>query len=350
MTRKSVYLVTVFVILVGFVGCSKPTSDVDVIRRAVQATLTAQPAQTLASAARSVPATVLLPTATEKPATATRLPSTATPTAMPTAAPTATPAPTYTPTRSPTATPTSGPSVVSSTVVNLRAGPGTNYPMVGTTAQGGTYAIQSRNGDGTWLEICCVDKHTAWVAASVVKTTGGMGGVQIAKNIPTPPPSPTPAPVPTAAPPAQVNTAAFPQIGQEVETGGWRFKVLETHKRKAVYLYNTPYIAQGHFLVVIIEAVNQQPGTAYFRKDVAPYVEDVPGKGYSSSSKGSSYAAWQYSKDSEYDDVNPGVVSRMAIAFDLPDNLGDVLLSAGPFLNPKWIYLGNFAQMKSEDS
>ena len=188
------------------------------------------------------------------------------------------------------------------------------------------------------------DSGEAWISAQLVEPVSATSLPVKTSSAPTA----APAAQPTAVPAAQFNTSGFPQIGQEVEGGGWRLKVLETHKRKAVYLGDTAYIAQGHFLVLIIEAVNLQPGTSYFAKNVDLYLTDAPGKSYSSSSKGSSYGAWQYTKDSVYRDTNPGVVSRMAIAFDLSDNLGDVLVSTGKLL--KWIYLGNFAQMKSEDS
>ena len=226
---------------------------------------------------------------------------------------------------------------------NLRAGPGTNYSVIGSVKAGDVLGVSGRNSDGSWL-LVTPSGGEAWIFAQLVEPVSA-ASLPVKTST-----APTAVPVvqPTAAPAAQFNAGGFPKIGQEVEGGGWRFKVLETHKRKAVYFYDTAYIAQGHFLVLIIEAVNLQPGTNYFAKNVDLYLTDAPGKAYSSSSKGSSYAAWQYTKDSVYDDTNPGVVSRMAIAFDLPDNLGDVLVSTGKLL--KWIYLGNFAQMKSEDS
>lgn len=226
---------------------------------------------------------------------------------------------------------------------NLRTGPGTNYSVLGGVNAGETLSVLGRNGDSTWL-LVLAPSGEAWISAQLVESISISGLPVKTSSAPTV----VPVPQPTAQPRAQFNPNSFPQIGQDVEGGGWRFRVVETHKRKAVYLFDTAYIAQGHFLILIIEAVNLQPGTASFAKNVDLYVADVPGKTYESSSKGSSYAAWQYSKDSVYDDVNPGVVSRMAIAFDLPDSVGDVLVSTGKL--QKWIYVGNFAQIKSEDS
>jgi hypothetical protein len=243
------------------------------------------------------------------------------------------------PTAAPTPTADAAPKVIQPG--NLRAGPGINYAVIGSVKVGDKVRVTGRSNDQQWLQIA-TDAGEAWIFASLVEPLP-ITSLPVKTSI-----APTIAPSPTAKPAAQFNPASFPQIGQEVEAGGWRFKVIEIHKRKAVYLYNTAYIAQGRFLVLIIEAVNLQPGTSYFAKDVPFYLTDVPGRVYTSSGSGSSYATWQYSKDSVYDNVNPGMVSRMAIAFDLPDNLGDVLVSTGKHL--KWIYLGNFAQMKSEDS
>lgn len=140
---------------------------------------------------------------------------------------------------------------------------------------------------------------------------------------------------------------AFPKIGQEVEGRGWRFKVVEVHKRKAVYFYDNSYVAMGHFLVVIIDAVNLQSGTDYFARNLAPWVTDRSAKEYLPSFKGTLYAQWQYGGlDSIFTDVNPGQSVRMAFVVDLPDDLGDILLSTAI---PAWVYLGNFSAMKSED-
>ena len=70
--------------------------------------------------------------------------------------------------------------------MNLRAGPGTNYPVVGATKQGQTYAVQGRTADNTWLEVCRIDQHAAWVAASVVATSGDFARVAVSQNIPPP--------------------------------------------------------------------------------------------------------------------------------------------------------------------
>jgi uncharacterized protein YraI len=336
-------------------ACAKPASPDSnevskLVQKAVEATLAAQPTQVAAPTATIPPPTVALTATREQPATATTVP-TAVPTNTSTPAPTATTAPTDIPTRVPSATPTMAPSVIVDKVVNLRAGPGTNYALVGTTKVGDQYNISGRNQDGSWLEVCCINNKPAWVAKSVVTVGGDIAGITVAKNIPpTPVPAPTakPAPAAKAAPPPQKDFgASFPQIGQEVQGNGWNFKVSAVHKRKAVYFYDSAYVAFGHWLIVIIDATNAQSGSDYFARNIGPWISDQPGKTYEDNSKASGYAEWQYGGlTSIYSDVNPGNLARIALAFDIPDNEGDVLLSTKI---PLWVYLGNFAAMSSED-
>jgi hypothetical protein len=62
----------------------------------------------------------------------------------------------------------------------------------------------------------------------------------------------------------------------------------------------------------------------------------------------SSYAEWQYGGlSSIYTDVNPGNFVRIALAYDLPDNTGEVYLKSDL---PTSIHIGNFSQMVSEDN
>jgi hypothetical protein len=137
-------------------------------------------------------------------------------------------------------------------------------------------------------------------------------------------------------------------IGQEIEAGGWRFKVSEVHKRKAVYFYDDAHVAMGRYLVVIIDATNLQSGTDYFDRTINPWVTDEPGNVFSVSGTASGYARWQYGGISSiYTDVDPGNFVRIALAVDLPEDTGKVLLSTDV---GKWIDLGDFASMASEDN
>lgn len=182
------------------------------------------------------------------------------------------------------------------------------------------------------------------------------GGIAAPRITPTPsntlPPTITPIPratappVPTKAP----DYSSFPQIGDEMALGGWTFKVYDVKKRKAVYFYDRSYIAQGHFLILFMEVKSHQSGTAYFGQ-LRPWITDSAGNVYRTSSRGSSYAQWQFEgMDSWYSDMNPGDVRGTAEAFDLPDSTGHVLLSLESKVEgAKWVYLGNFDEMILEE-
>src|SRR5690606_31109522 len=59
---------------------------------------------------------------------------------------------------------------VSANQVNLRAGPGTHYPIVGKLAAGADIQIVGRNDSSDWLRICCpVGEATeSWISAALV--------------------------------------------------------------------------------------------------------------------------------------------------------------------------------------
>lgn len=74
----------------------------------------------------------------------------------------------------PTAEPTEFPGVAASVVyltLNVRQGPGTNYPTVATLAQNDQVTVIGRNADNTWLAIR-LDGGAAWVIAESVGFEG----------------------------------------------------------------------------------------------------------------------------------------------------------------------------------
>jgi hypothetical protein len=90
--------------------------------------------------------------------------------------------------------------------VNLRSGPGTNYPRVGQAQKGQIFDITAKNPDGSWFQIPFNGK-TVWVIndARWTSALGDMNEVAVAENIPEPPPTPKPRPT---KPPAPTNTPA----------------------------------------------------------------------------------------------------------------------------------------------
>ena len=153
------------------------------------------------------------PTRTPRPAAAaaptytpTRRPAaTAQTRAAPTAAPTSTPgpavaAPTYTPTPRPAATAIPAASfTVDRDAVNVRAGPGTNYAILGSVRRGQSFRPTGRNPAGDWLAFD-FNGQPGWIFEPLVIVTRP-DLIAVAAVIPAPPPTPVPAP-PAAAQPA----------------------------------------------------------------------------------------------------------------------------------------------------
>jgi len=109
--------------------------------------------------------------------------------------------------------------------LNVRQGPGTTFPVVGTVSQGETVTILSRNEFGDWWRACCISGTTqdGWMAAQFILPNFDLGqaNVLIAVDgaVPTPPP-PTPVPtidpnvVPTTTVPSSISSLEL-QVQQE---------------------------------------------------------------------------------------------------------------------------------------
>lgn len=233
--------------------------------------------------------------------------------------------------------------------VNLRGGPGTSFAIVGGLQPGAAFTITGRNADSSWYQVD-TGGSTAWVAAFLVLDAPAADGLPVVGEAPAAPaaaseaaPAAGAAPAPTAAPAAP----KFPTVGQWVEGNGWRFVITGVHKHKALYFYDESYIAMGHWLVLLVDAVNLQPGSDYFFNTMQAYVTDMPGNVYEENYKASRYAAWQYGGvGTMWTDMTPGRQVRFAIAVDIPDGVGDVLLSTE---TPSWVALGNFDALPIEE-
>jgi hypothetical protein len=104
-------------------------------------------------------------------------------------------APTATPTA--TATPSPPAATVINPVVNVRSGPGTDYPVVGNVNQGTTCPITGRNNNSTWWQVRCPNGVNGWVYYEIVMTSGNIAGVPVVNVAPPPQPAtPTPTPLP----------------------------------------------------------------------------------------------------------------------------------------------------------
>jgi hypothetical protein len=110
--------------------------------------------------------------------------------------------------------------VVTSPMVNVRSGPGTQYDVIGQVDRGNEFQIVGKNPAGDWWQLCCVSDRRVWIAGFLVDTTGPVDSVAVASDIPAPPPTATPRPVvqqPAAPPPAAPPPAAPPPAPAEPE-------------------------------------------------------------------------------------------------------------------------------------
>lgn len=222
---------------VGIIPDYNATSTAEALSKQATATVLAltpssTPAPTHTATATLTPTPTFTPSATATPtltftASATRTP-TSTPTATLTPSATFTPTQTYTPsatftptrtftpsaTRTPTMTATATRRVSSTSMpsrvatvttdvtvkatsnMNLRGGPGTDYPIVGTLAAGQTMRAEGRNGD--WLYLA----NGMWVAGWLVTAEGSVASLptRTAPAAPVAPAQPAQPAVPTTAP------------------------------------------------------------------------------------------------------------------------------------------------------
>lgn len=95
------------------------------------------------------------------------------------------------------------------TNANLRAGPGTNYPIIGSTTAGQSLTITSRTADNTWLKLA----SNAWIFAQLVDNVPTDLAILESPTIePAAPAEPQPASVqPTQAQPANCDPS-YPDV------------------------------------------------------------------------------------------------------------------------------------------
>lgn len=148
---------------------------------------------------------------------------TATPTFTPTPTATNTPLPTATHPPAPTPSPTLEPkpavqvAETSTSQINVRAGPGTTYPVIGQLAPGDKAVVIGQNQAADWwridLEPAPEVETPGWVYAALVSLTGPAADIPVVAA--PPPPTPLPAAVADAAE-TDVAEESEPQTPQEL--------------------------------------------------------------------------------------------------------------------------------------
>jgi uncharacterized protein YraI len=124
-------------------------------------------------------------------------PPTATPVVAntPVPAPTNTPAPTNPPAPQATSTPALPYAVINAAAVNVRNGPDTTYPPIGSLVAGQVCSVIGRNEASTWWMLACPGGMTGWVFGQLIALGGPYNTVRV---VPVAPP-PTPVPPTTYA-------------------------------------------------------------------------------------------------------------------------------------------------------
>jgi uncharacterized protein YraI len=72
---------------------------------------------------------------------------------------------------------------IASDLVNVRSGPGTEYDLVGSAANGEAFTIVARDAAGDWWEICCVGGQNGWVFGELA-TVQNVENVAVAADLP----------------------------------------------------------------------------------------------------------------------------------------------------------------------
>ena len=163
-----------------------PSAQVTIIPLPTRPTPTNTP-QPVAPTVEAIPSPIIVP------------PPTSAPPPSPLVIPTSTATPFPTDTSTPTATPYV---LVSSGLVNLRSGPGIDYPLIAQLGPDIAVAIVGQNSEGTWYQICCVNGDAVWVAKNHVQALNSTSGVSLilADSPPTPTATGTPTETPTITP------------------------------------------------------------------------------------------------------------------------------------------------------
>ena len=70
--------------------------------------------------------------------------------------------------------------------LNLRAGPGTAYTIIGKGENGTTYTVLGRNDEADWLQLQLEDDEVGWASASYLEIAGSVDDLQVAEVMVTP--------------------------------------------------------------------------------------------------------------------------------------------------------------------
>lgn len=215
--------------------------------------------------------------------------------------PTATPSPTTTlvvapatTTTLPTLTSTPSPQLPTPTMsvravaggvdpVDLRTGPGIEYPVIGQASAGSELLVIGRNSASDWLQVCCATNGLGgWISRQGITLTGNLDRVYVATSgpppataTPTPTPTSTPSPLPTATStprPAALPTTRPGLIIDDFEgfsgslDGGFEVNKNAGNEGQ-VRLVGIPHVSQGRQALALEFDIRNQPPNHYIGFD-----------------------------------------------------------------------------------
>lgn len=114
--------------------------------------------------------------------------------------------------------------------INVRSGPGTNYPVIAGLEADARVEIVGRNATSDWLHVAYATGSTGWLSAPLVEVEGDATLIALVTDIPTPPPTATPAPATStpSVPPvdAPADSATATSAPPAPATGQAEFRVI----------------------------------------------------------------------------------------------------------------------------
>lgn len=149
----------------------------------------------------------------------------------------------------------SGVATVINASVNLRAGPGTDFAIIGYASRGDKFDVFAKNEDGSWYQLD--QPGQTWIAAWVVELDQDASVIPVAPTAtPTPPPTKTPLPTATGTntptPPLYVeyfNVTDYSDSDGDLWLYG-EVRNLGTLPAKSIKLTATLYNVDGNVLAV----------------------------------------------------------------------------------------------------
>jgi uncharacterized protein YraI len=125
-------------------------------------------------------------------------------------------------TPAPTATPDNTVRITTLQNMNVREGPGTGYPVLGSAPAGTITKVTGRNADGSWVQVERPSgAGSGWIYTSLTDVVGDVSSMPVI-DVPPPPPPVAVAPTsPPEPPPAEQAPAPPPEPQYQFTPTGW---------------------------------------------------------------------------------------------------------------------------------